>query len=133
MTAQQAKQAVKNAAASGAFTATLSGSNLKFKLTFSKLTGPATMAHIKPAAPAPIATTSVIDVEGHRPLVPKLYLGTGLSAQLCCCLFPLRQGIGNGVASASAFPNGVWERGRGETASSFHSFVIFMIFCGYII
>jgi len=44
-------------------------------------------------------------------LVPKLHLGTGLSAQLCCRLFSSHQGIGNGIASASAFPNGVWERG----------------------
>ena len=40
------KQTVKNAAASGSFTATLSGRKLKWKLTFSKLTGPATAAHI---------------------------------------------------------------------------------------
>jgi len=42
-------------------------------------------------------------------LVPKLYLGTGLSAQLHC---GYRSGIGDGIASASAFPNGVWERGE---------------------
>jgi hypothetical protein len=40
------KQVVKNSAASGLFTATLSGTKLKFKLTFAKLTGPATAAHI---------------------------------------------------------------------------------------
>ena len=40
------KQVVKDAAASGQFTATLSGSKLRWKLTFSKLTGPATAAHI---------------------------------------------------------------------------------------
>ncbi len=40
------KQVVKNTAASGTFTATLSGTKLKFTLTFSKLTGPATAAHI---------------------------------------------------------------------------------------
>jgi hypothetical protein len=40
------KQAVADAAASGAFTATLTGKTLKWKLSFSKLTGPATAAHI---------------------------------------------------------------------------------------
>ena len=40
------KQAVKDAAASGSFTATLSGKKLSWKLTFSKLTGQATAAHI---------------------------------------------------------------------------------------
>lgn len=40
------KQVVKNAAGTGSFTGTLTGTKLKFKLTFSKLTGPATAAHI---------------------------------------------------------------------------------------
>ena len=40
------KQVVKNAAAHGLFKATLSGTSLKFTLTFAKLTGPATQAHI---------------------------------------------------------------------------------------
>jgi hypothetical protein len=40
------KQTVANAAASGAFHATLTGHKLKWRLTFSKLTGPATAAHI---------------------------------------------------------------------------------------
>jgi len=40
------KQAVKAPAAHGAFTATVSGNTLKWKLTFSKLSGPATAAHI---------------------------------------------------------------------------------------
>jgi len=40
------KQVVKNSAANGLFTATLSGTKLKFKLTFAKLSGPATAAHI---------------------------------------------------------------------------------------
>jgi hypothetical protein len=40
------KQAVVNTAASGSFTATLSGTQLTFKLTFTKLTGPPSMAHI---------------------------------------------------------------------------------------
>jgi Cu/Zn superoxide dismutase len=40
------KQAVTDAAASGSFTATLTGKTLKWKLSFSKLTGPATAAHI---------------------------------------------------------------------------------------
>ena len=40
------KQAVKDAAANGSFIATLSGRKLTWKLTFSKLTGPATAAHI---------------------------------------------------------------------------------------
>jgi hypothetical protein len=40
------KQVVKDAAAHGLFKGTLSGSTLKWKLTFSKLTGPATAAHI---------------------------------------------------------------------------------------
>lgn len=40
------KQAVKAPAANGAFTASVSGKTLKWKLTFSKLSGPATAAHI---------------------------------------------------------------------------------------
>jgi hypothetical protein len=40
------KQVVKNTAANGSFTATLSGTKLRFKLTFAKLTGPASAAHI---------------------------------------------------------------------------------------
>jgi hypothetical protein len=40
------KQVVVNMAANGSFTATLSGTKLKFKLTFAKLTGPASAAHI---------------------------------------------------------------------------------------
>ena len=39
-------QAVKTPAARGAFTATVSGNKLKWKLTFSKLSGPAAAAHI---------------------------------------------------------------------------------------
>jgi hypothetical protein len=44
-------------------------------------------------------------------LVPKLHLGTPLSAQFHCSVTHHAAGIGNRVASASAFPNGVWERG----------------------
>lgn len=40
------KQTVKNAVASGGFHATLTGKKLRWTLTFSKLTGPATAAHI---------------------------------------------------------------------------------------
>jgi len=40
------KQVVKNQSAHGSFTATLSGTHLAWKLTFAKLTGPATAAHI---------------------------------------------------------------------------------------
>ena len=40
------KQVVKDTAASGSFTATLTGTKLKFKLTFAKLTGPVSAAHI---------------------------------------------------------------------------------------
>jgi hypothetical protein len=40
------KQAVKTPAAHGAFTATLKGKKLTWKLTFAKLSGPATAAHI---------------------------------------------------------------------------------------
>ena len=40
------KQAVADTAASGSFTATIAGKTLKWKLGFSKLTGPATAAHI---------------------------------------------------------------------------------------
>jgi len=39
-------QAVANPAGVGSFTGTLTGSKLKWKLTFSKLSGPATAAHI---------------------------------------------------------------------------------------
>ncbi len=45
------KQVVKNAAAHGLFKGTLSGNKLKWKLTFAKLTGPATQS----APPAPAA------------------------------------------------------------------------------
>lgn len=44
------KQVVKDTAAKGSFTATLSGKKLSWKLTFSGLTGPATAAHIHMAA-----------------------------------------------------------------------------------
>ena len=44
------KQAVKNTAAHGLFKGTLTGSKLTWKLTFAKLTGPATAAHIHMAA-----------------------------------------------------------------------------------
>ena len=44
------KQVVKDAAAHGLFKATLTGAKLKWKLTFAKLTGPATAAHIHMAA-----------------------------------------------------------------------------------
>jgi hypothetical protein len=44
------KQVVKDTAAHGLFKGTLSGSNLKWKLTFAKLTGPANAAHIHMAA-----------------------------------------------------------------------------------
>jgi Na+-translocating ferredoxin:NAD+ oxidoreductase RnfG subunit len=40
------KQVVKNTAAHGLFKGTLTGSKLKWTLTFAKLTGPATAAHI---------------------------------------------------------------------------------------
>lgn len=40
------KQVVKMAAAHGTFKATLSGTKLKWKLTYGNLTGPATAAHI---------------------------------------------------------------------------------------
>jgi hypothetical protein len=44
------KQVVKDTAAHGQFKGTLTGSTLKWRLTFSKLTGPATAAHIHMAA-----------------------------------------------------------------------------------
>jgi CHRD domain-containing protein len=40
------KQSVKAPAAKGAFTSTVSGNKLTWKLTFSRLSGPATAAHI---------------------------------------------------------------------------------------
>jgi hypothetical protein len=40
------KQVVKNQAGHGTFTGILTGTSLKWKLTFAKLTGPATAAHI---------------------------------------------------------------------------------------
>jgi CHRD domain len=40
------KQVVKDQSAHGTFSATLSGTHLVWKLTFAKLTGPATAAHI---------------------------------------------------------------------------------------
>ena len=40
------KQVVRNTAAHGLFKATLTGTTLKWKLTYAKLTGPATAAHI---------------------------------------------------------------------------------------
>jgi CHRD domain len=44
------KQVVKDAAAHGTFKGTLSGRKLKWTLTYAKLTGPATAAHIHMAA-----------------------------------------------------------------------------------
>jgi hypothetical protein len=44
--AEVPKQTVKNISAKGLFTGTLTGTKLKWKLTFSLLTGPATAAHI---------------------------------------------------------------------------------------
>jgi hypothetical protein len=44
------KQVVKDTAAHGLFKGTLTGNTLKWKLTFAKLTGPATAAHIHMAA-----------------------------------------------------------------------------------
>jgi len=44
------KQVVKDANAHGLFKATLSGTTLKWKLTYAKLTGPAAAAHIHMAA-----------------------------------------------------------------------------------
>jgi hypothetical protein len=44
--AEVPKQTVKNISARGLFTGTLTGTKLKWKLTFSLLTGPATAAHI---------------------------------------------------------------------------------------
>jgi len=44
------KQVVKDAAAHGLFKGTLTGTTLKWRLTFAKLTGPATAAHIHMAA-----------------------------------------------------------------------------------
>ena len=44
--AQSVPKAKGAGGATGAFTATLTGSTLKWKLSFSKLTGPATAAHI---------------------------------------------------------------------------------------
>jgi hypothetical protein len=43
-------------------------------------------------------------------LVPRLRLGTSLSVRLCRLVSPLNR-LGDGVASASAFPDRVWERG----------------------
>src|SRR5580698_5092179 len=77
---------------------------------------PATMAHIRPAAPAPMRMTSVIAVVAavydRRPLVPKLHLGTVLRTAV------LRRQLhgrsldttgkgGNEVALTIPFPNGV--------------------------
>ena len=44
------KQIVRDRAAHGLFKGTLSGNTLTWRLTFAKLTGPATMAHIHMAA-----------------------------------------------------------------------------------
>jgi opacity protein-like surface antigen len=52
------KQVVKNAAASGSFTGTLTGTKLTWRLSFRKLTGPATAAHIhlgRPGKAGPVA------------------------------------------------------------------------------
>jgi len=52
------KQVVKNPAATGTFTGTLSGTKLTWSLSFRKLTGPATAAHIhlgRPGKAGPVA------------------------------------------------------------------------------
>jgi hypothetical protein len=71
------KQVVKDAAAHGLFKATLSGKTLKWKLTFAKLTGPATAAHIHMAAKGkpgdvvlPLCAPCKSGVTGMAPLTP---------------------------------------------------------------
>ena len=57
------KQVVKNRAATGSFKGTLSGKKLTWTLTFSKLTGPATAAHIH-MAPKVVAGNVVVPLCG---------------------------------------------------------------------
>lgn len=60
------KQVVKDAPAHGLFKATLRGTTLKWKLTFSKLTGPATAAHIHMAPRESQATSLFRSVDRAR-------------------------------------------------------------------
>ena len=73
------KQSVKTPAAKGAFTATISGNKLMWKLTFSKLSGPATAAHIHLGAMGasgnvlvPLCTPCKSGVSGSAPLTAAL-------------------------------------------------------------
>ena len=57
------KQVVKNSSAHGLFKGTLSGKKLTWTLTFSKLTGPATAAHIH-MAPKGVAGNVIVPLCG---------------------------------------------------------------------
>ena len=73
------KQVVKTPAAHGLFKATLSGTTLKWKLTFAKLSGPATAAHLHKAAKGkagnvvvPLCSPCTSGVTGTATLTPAL-------------------------------------------------------------
>jgi hypothetical protein len=70
---------------------------------------------------SPFASLRMTELGNDTSLVPKLTalhrsLGTRLSAQFRCFRNGRAAEIGNGVASASVFPNGVWEQGNGSVA-----------------
>src|SRR5256885_17041725 len=73
------KQVVKSPAAHGLFKATLSGTTLKWKLTFAKLSGPATDAHLHKAAKGkpgavvvPLCSPCTSGVTGTATITPAL-------------------------------------------------------------
>lgn len=72
-------QVVPDASAHGTFTGTVSGKTLKWKLTFAKLTGPATAAHIHKGAKGkagnvviPLCAPCKSPVSGSAKLTPAL-------------------------------------------------------------
>lgn len=69
------KQVVKNAAAHGTFKGTVTGKTLKWKLTYAKLTGPATGAHIHMAAKGK-AGNVVVPLCGGAPVCKSGLTGT---------------------------------------------------------
>ena len=76
------KQVVKMAAAHGSFSATVSGTKLKWKLTYADLTGPATAAHIHMGAMGK-AGNVVVPLCGAKPACKSGLTGTAtLTAQL---------------------------------------------------
>ena len=74
------KQVVKDTNAHGLFKATLTGTTLKWKLTYAKLTGPATAAHIHMAAKGKSGNV-VVPLCGATPACKSWLTGTATLTQ----------------------------------------------------